>query len=438
MSRPLFKNKKNKKYEETKTDDFMDDIYDDDEEDFSLFDKIKSPPKVYVEEEDNDLSILDTIINGGKSYKEREKEEKKRRKKEEKKLKKKQKKENKKYKDKEDSMIDLAELYDDLEVKKRKLERDNEEFYNNRFGGSMVLLKELMKQVNSQLVNNIAIQDQLKGTKMRGGLNALTTQSANINSLLGTKLNVIKEINNISKTVSDLELKKMKEMAASGGANGGAMDEERIMSDILGKIVNDDIDTSSIKLPGDDDDKPKKKKSKKKNKIRDFDDDDEGSLLDIVANSRDDEEDTKKRTSISGIEEEYTDEDDIEVDYDTYEDDEEDRDIGIYPDDYDDIDEALEARINKLVEDDELQFSDTELAYKYEGNVEIIVDKNADNERWEFVAIDTETGDEIFDYPLPLKKSIGSVTFDRENGLMKDKLGNVYRVVYSRSSERVR
>lgn len=417
MSRPLFKNKAKKDNNAKHNDDY--DLYEDEID----FDSLMTTPKVvYNEEEDGDLSILDQIIGRGKSSKERAKEEKKKRKKEEKKEKKKKDKEKKKYKKKEKGMIDLDDLYEDMTVRRRKAEKNNEDFYTTRFGGSMVLLRELMKQVNGQLVNNISIQDELKGMRVRGGLNALTTQSANINSLLSTKLNVVKEINSINKTVSDLELKRLKDQGGAAGAEG-AMSEDYLMNEIYSKVINSK-DTDRVKGGSSDDKKSKKKgkKSKKKSNDIDIDEIDDDHLYTSIMDER-----------INGDETDYIDDayEDIEEDeaIKYMEQEEEKESKRFNSDEYDDPDEALEARLEALMEEGEIEFSDTERAFEHEGSVELIVIKNPDNERWRFAAINPD-GDELYDYPLPDKKAVGRMTFDRQTGTAKDKLNNVYKLEY--------
>ncbi|MEI2419295.1 hypothetical protein V6O07_03405, partial [Arthrospira platensis SPKY2] len=163
----------------------------------------KSNRKSYDEKEDNELAVLDDLING--NYKKKAKERKKKLKEEKKKKKKKDKKSKNKVSEKEKKLIDLQQIYglDDKRINRAKLDRDDEEFYESRFNGSLYLIRETLKQVNKQIVNGESIQDELRNNpRLRGALTALTAQTANITSLLGTKLQIIKEISNINKIVS--------------------------------------------------------------------------------------------------------------------------------------------------------------------------------------------------------------------------------------------
>ena len=93
------------------------------------------------------------------------------------------------------------------------------------------------------------------------------------------------------------------------------------------------------------------------------------------------------------------------------------------------IDDEINARISQLEEDGELEFTDNELAFKYERDgVRIQIQKNMQNDRWKFIAVNDE-GDELYDYPVPDKKSVGKVEFDEYTMKAKDKLGNVYDVI---------
>ena len=94
-----------------------------------------------------------------------------------------------------------------------------------------------------------------------------------------------------------------------------------------------------------------------------------------------------------------------------------------------DVSKAIDERIKELEDSGEIEFTDNELAFKYENeNVQIVILKNVNNGRWKFAALN-EDGDELYDYPLPNKKSIGKVKFDMEKLVAKDGLNRQYDVI---------
>lgn len=93
------------------------------------------------------------------------------------------------------------------------------------------------------------------------------------------------------------------------------------------------------------------------------------------------------------------------------------------------IDDEINARISELEKDGEIEFTDNELAFKYERDgVRIQIQKNMQNDRWKFIAVN-DNGDELYDYPVPNKKDVGRVEFDEYTMKAKDKLGNIYDVI---------
>ena len=116
--------------------------------------------------------------------------------------------------------------------------------------------------------------------------------------------------------------------------------------------------------------------------------------------------------------------------------------IGPEYDDEDDIDKylssdsnkknknkSIEDRIKELEESGDIEFTDTELAFKYESeDVRIVIYKNMNNNRWKFEALNAD-GEELYDYPLPDKKKIGKVKFDMEKLIATDGLNRTYEVI---------
>lgn len=266
--------------------------------------------------------------------------------------------------------IDTSEFYDPDAIdamtekkKKEKPNRESEEFYENRFQGSLILLKGLMEEVNNQsseCKEHIAVLK--KNPTARGATMAITNQSNTVASLLNTKLSVIKEITSVNKLISELELKNESQKAKQKAEKEKGKDSNSYINEMFEKVMNCDIP------------------------IPDIDDD----LL-LSSNSG-------KKKKVKGL--------DIE---------------------------SLDSRIDEMIDSGELEFTDSELAFKYEANggveVCILYKIKSKRNKWEFVAYDSN-GDEILDYPLPKKNVVGKVDFDLENDIASDQLGNTYRVLY--------
>lgn len=386
--------------------------------------KEKEEEVKYDSRKDPDLDVLDSMLYrdyyGSSSSGKKKKKDKKKKKKDKDKKK-------KKSKIKKEKLLDLGDVFDDLDnvgEYRKKVEKTAEDFYEQRFNKPLILLRELMKQVNGEIVGGKTYLEYLKeNNRQRGFQTAITAQTANISGLLGTKLQVIKEITSINKNISDLELKRMKE----AGENNSEMNEEYIMNELYRKVVNDnDIIYEKGMV-----EESKKKKKKKKNDS-DYDDeygsDDDSIIKNLLSQQKDgddEDKDNSKKKKKKKVEKE---EDELlksalsktSKDFDD-----------IYDDDYDedDIDAALDEKINSLIEDGELDFSETEKYVKYEGKVKTIIIKDPENGRWRFAVVNKK-GQEIKGHPVPTKRAVGSITYDKEKGTASDKLGNVYEVQY--------
>ena len=61
-------------------------------------------------------------------------------------------------------------------------------------------------------------------------------------------------------------------------------------------------------------------------------------------------------------------------------------------------------------------------------NVNIAIKKCIDTGEWEFIALDKDQ-QQVFDYPLPSKETIGRIKFSGDNRYATDKLGRSYKVI---------
>lgn len=335
-------------------------------------------PSVYKEENDKDLDILNKLMFSTRKRDEVRKKDKKEKKKKDKKDKKKNPKKRKKGTLEALHELGNIDIFGDGKGNGtpvvQKPDKGSEEFYEQRFDGSLALLRDLLRDVNHQTEDGQAFLEMLKQTpRQRGFLTAITNQTSNIASLINTKLSVIKEITSVNKSISDLELKRM---AKTGkGPNGEAVEGENNDDYILDQAFNKlmSMETPTIKM----------KKKKKKNKG-------EASTFNLPEGER-------------AIEE-------------------------LDDDDYDDL---LDERINEMITSGDLALTENELAFKYENDpsIRIVIRKNASTQRWEFEALDGNN-EIVDDYPLPSKKACGRMQFDVDKSIARDRIGNTYEVFW--------
>lgn len=319
---------------------------------------------------ESEMDLLNDLI-GGSSFNKDKKSKKKKKDKEKKK--------DKKKKKKKKSLLKKGlgiDIYDESIVKK-PVGKNDEDFYSKRFSTSLVLLKDMLHDTNEVLGDSREMLSNFKKTSQRGSFTAITNQTNNVATLLNTKLNIIKEITTVNTKISDLELKKAKEMVDKTKEED--MDDNYLFDKMFGKILSSEV------LPNE-----KTKKKKKKSSKKDAED-----YLELE----------------NAMEEDLTPEQD-------------------YFDSYDDIEDAIEKRVKKLEKEGKIEFSDNENAFKYENEeVEVCIKYNEQTQRWTFMAYDS-TGHEIDDYPVPTKTSAGNVKLDHKKCTGRDSLGNIYPIRY--------
>lgn len=335
---------------------------------------------------DSDLDLLDKLINLNKreEVKQTKKESKKNylydyddddKKSKKKKKKKKKDKKGKKEKKKRKSVLNLKALkiYDDEEdFNDEDKTKESENFYEYRFNSSLILLRDLLKEINENSEEARITLDELKkgyigNNKIRLTPMAISTQMGTVASLLNSKLSVLKEITAVNKTISEFELKKQAANDKKSSASKGTDETSKYMVDkMFTELLNSDLPLDSI---ADISDEQAIETTKKKGKK------------------------PKKRYK------------------------------------------SLDDRISELESTGELEFTDNEKAFKYETEgVRICIRKNLDTGRWKFFAMNSN-GEEIADYPLPTKTMTGRVKFDEKTETAKDERNTIYDVYYTRNDE---
>jgi len=344
-----------------------------------------SIPSVYKEENDKDLAILNSLMASTR-IRDKMHEDKKEKEKKKKEKPSKKKKSGKKRQSAISALYEMSGTNKDIfgeggggtPVPATKADKSAEDFYEQRFDGSIMMLRDLLKNINHMTEDGQAFLDMLKKTPhYRGYLTAITNQTSNLASLVNTKLSIVKEITSVNKSISDLELKRAAREAKEGNAAGGAgASDEFLINQAFAQLMDTDTPTVTTK------------KKKKKKKL---------------------EEDPNYNFGIP--------EDEIALE-----------DLG-----EEDFDDMIDARFDQLVEAEDIVLTDNEQAFHYEGDtgIKIVIRKWLPSERWEFEAVNA-LGEVLDDHPLPDRDSVGRIQFDKDKGIARDRLGTVYEVMYSR------
>ena len=335
------KDKKNKKKKENNLSSMLDDDIGfnsiGDEEEFStLLDVDNDAIKLLLS--DGDESIADVIIGEGRDYN--------------------------KYKKSGDKLVEqfgpeLTYLYDLLDE-------------INVFG------KDLDKQFNF-----------ISGSKARGMSKTSNDLTQNIIANKKTKLDVVKEIATIKKTIEELKLKH-ENVTAKRGPEGGELSNEAsaamFMSNIMKVGRNNFMEALESNLESNDEQYTFEMDKALNNLSSEID--------------NDWEEEPKRQRTIDGFYDEY---------------------------DMDEIDGYIDSRLDN--EEFASRTADGDKYILYESQQPtIMIKKCIDNGDWNFIAVNKDR-QELAGYPLPDKDTLGKMKFSADGNIATDKYGRTYKVL---------
>ena len=125
-------------------------------------------------------------------------------------------------------------------IKNKDNNKDSADMYEKRFGNELVLLYKILDQNISFENDSKDFLEKLKKAGFRNG-KLITDMYSNVNSNKKLVLDILKEINGLKRTISDLEIKKMR--ADGTGAKGKEAVKEndtqasdKIITEIYSKI----------------------------------------------------------------------------------------------------------------------------------------------------------------------------------------------------------
>jgi hypothetical protein len=278
----------------------------------------------------------------------------------------------------DDNLIDIDEILNrddddniedpiiDEQKKGYEKRKKDENPFKKEFAEELTLLYSLLDEVNKFNKELEKKYKAVEGSKTRG-ISKWTTEL--INSMLSaktSKLQILKEISNIKKTIADLKIKQDGKKANVEGEKSVDLLAAQYFQNVL--------------------------KYGRSNFIKDMgsvhDDDDE--IDDLV------EQIEKNKMSYSS--------DELER-------------IQSY------IEERLETEGNPFRSEAGSKY----IQYENRG-VKICIKRCIDTGEWEFIAIDRDN-QQVFDYPLPRKRDVGKVRFSDDGRYATDERGRTYKVI---------
>lgn len=274
--------------------------------------------------------------------------------------------------DEEDEDEDLSIKIIDKQYGSYDKFKKNENTYYKEFSEELVLLYGLLQELNDfgkKLDDKVS---EMEKSKTRGVSKYLNDLIESVLSSKQNKLNIIKEIANIKKTIIDLKIK------ADAKSKDDIKDNnsDYVAASFLKNIV----------------------KYGRNNFIQDA-----GSM----SNSGGPENITDLMESIGN--DEYSEEE------------------------IDDYNEDIEERL--LNEENPFRSAEGNKYIEYENrDVSVKIRRNIDSGEWDFIAIDRDN-QEIFDYPLPTKKAAGKVKFSDDGRYATDEKSRIYKVIELLSDE---
>jgi hypothetical protein len=257
-----------------------------------------------------------------------------------------------------------------------------------QFGPELTYLYDLLDEVN---IFGRELDKQfnfVSGSKARGMSKTSNDLTQNIISNKKTKLDVVKEIASIKKTIEDLKLKHENAVAKRAGGESGDLSNEASAAMFMSNIM----------------------KVGRNNFVEALENNDEqynydmDKALNALSSEHDNDWEEDGQSNKSKFYDGFYDEDEI-----------------------DEIDELIDSRLDK--EDFASRTASGDKYIMYENQQpSIMIKKCIDTGDWSFIAVNKDK-QEIAGYPLPDKETLGRMKFSADGNIATDKYGRTYRVI---------
>ena len=257
-----------------------------------------------------------------------------------------------------------------------------------QFGPELTYLYDLLDEVN---IFGRELDKQfnfVSGSKARGMSKTSNDLTQNIISNKKTKLDVVKEIASIKKTIEDLKLKHENAVAKRAGGEAGDLSNEASAAMFMSNIM----------------------KVGRNNFVEALENNDEqynydmDKALNALSSDYDNDWEEEQNSSKSVFYDSFYDEDEIG-----------------------EIDEMIDSRLDKEDYASRTASGDKYIMYETQ-QPSIMIKKCIDNGDWNFIAVNKDK-QEIAGYPLPDKETLGRMKFSADGNIATDKYGRTYRVV---------
>lgn len=265
---------------------------------------------------------------------------------------------------------------------KREYTKKDKNDYEKKFNDEVTILYDLLDEVNKFGKGLERKYNTIESSKVRG-ISKYTSDL--VNSILVSKTNklqIVRSIADIKKTIIDLKIKAENKAKDKDGATS----RDQIAASYISKLLGGEGGRGKF--------------------IKDFGD---GGFK---VRSRDDDDDDVSYPEVDRLEERSNENSDWERNRL-----------------YDSISQRLDDEDNPYRSPEGNKYIEYENA-----GVTICIKKCIDDGSWEFIALDRDN-QEIFDYPIPSRKNVGTVRFSSDGGRATDGRGMSYKVIEFYSAE---
>jgi hypothetical protein len=269
----------------------------------------------------------------------------------------------------DDDEDDTGEMIIDEQKRSYEKRKKDENPFKKEFAEELTLLYELLDDMNKLSKELDKKYKTLEGSKVRGVSKYTNDHVINMLSAKTSKLQIIKEINNLKKVIADLKIKQ--DGKINGGAAGSAESVDVLASKYFQNVLKFGRNNFVKEFGG----------SGSRNEV----DDDVDDLVLQIENNK----------------------------------------AGYNPDEEEDfqrlIDERLDSENNPFRSNAGTKYIEHE-----NRGVKIVIKRCIDTNDWEFIALDKDNI-QVYDYPVPNRREVGKVKFN--DNYATDERGRSYKVI---------
>lgn len=257
-----------------------------------------------------------------------------------------------------------------------------------QFGPELTYLYDLLDEINTFGKDLDKQFNFVSGSKARGMSKTSNDLTQNIISNKKIKLDVVKEIASIKKTIEDLKLKHENVAVKRDNGTTGDISNETAAAMFMSNIMKAGRNNFVEALEANDEQYS-------------FDMD---KALNNLSSDRDSDWEDDEKEHNSPFYDQFYDEDDME-----------------------DLDNVIDTRLENEDFASRTKSGDKYIMYETQ-QPSIMIKKCIDNGDWNFIAVNKDK-QEIAGYPLPDKSTLGKMKFSADGNIATDKYGRTYKVV---------